>query len=60
MRPGRWRWPGCSPECHPFSAGVILQIGPAATLGKALAVPASAGMVLGLLIAAWCLAKNRT
>lgn len=43
-----------------FPLGVILQIGPAATLGKALAVPASAGMVLGLLIAAWCLAKNRT
>jgi hypothetical protein len=41
-----------------FPLGVLLQIGPAAALGKVLSVPASMGMILGLLIAAWALARK--
>ncbi len=41
-----------------FPLGVLLQIGPAAAIGKLLSVPASAGMVLGLLITAWTLLRN--
>ena len=41
-----------------FPLGVLLQIGPAASLGKLLAAPASAGMVLGLLVAAWALLRE--
>lgn len=42
-----------------FPLGVLLQIGPAAGLGKLLSVPASLGMVLGLLISAWALIKEK-
>ena len=41
-----------------FPLGVLLQIGPAATLGKILSVPASLGMVLGLLASAWALLRQ--
>ena len=36
-----------------FPLGVLLQIGPAAALGKVLAIIGSAGMVVGLLGAVW-------
>jgi hypothetical protein len=42
-----------------FPLGVLLQIGPAAGLGKLLSVPASLGMVLGLLVSAWALIKEK-
>ena len=42
-----------------FPLGVLMQIGPAAGLGKLLTVPASLGMVLGLLISAWTLIKAK-
>lgn len=42
-----------------FPLGVLLQIGPLAGLGKLLSVPASLGMVLGLLIAARALIKEK-
>ncbi len=41
-----------------FPLGVLLQIGPAAALGKLLSVPASAGLILGLLIATWALLQK--
>ncbi len=41
-----------------FPLGVLLQIGPAAGLGMILSVPASMGMVLGLLASAWGLIKE--
>ena len=41
-----------------FPLGVLLQIGPAAGLGKLLSMPASAGLVLGLLIVAWLLLQE--
>ena len=41
-----------------FPLGVLLQIGPAAAFGKLLSVAGSAGMVLGLLIAAWGLVRS--
>jgi hypothetical protein len=36
-----------------------MQIGPVAGLGKLLSVPASLGMVLGLLVSAWALIKQK-
>jgi hypothetical protein len=42
-----------------FPLGVLLQIGPAGALGKLLSVPASMGMVAGMLITAWCLLRNQ-
>ena len=42
-----------------FPLGVLMQIGPAAGLGKLLSVPASLGMVLGLLISAWALIRAK-
>ena len=42
-----------------FPLGVLMQIGPAAGLGKLLTVPASIGMVLGLLVSAWALIKEK-
>jgi hypothetical protein len=42
-----------------FPLGVLMQIGPAAGLGKLLSVPASLGMVLGLLVSAWALIKQK-
>ena len=42
-----------------FPLGVLIQIGPAAGLGKLLTVPASVGMVLGLLVSAWALIKEK-
>ena len=41
-----------------FPLGVLLQIGPAAALGKLLSVAASLGMILGLLIAVWALLRE--
>lgn len=41
-----------------FPLGVLMQIGPAAGLGKLLTVPASLGMVVGLLVSAWALIRN--
>ena len=41
-----------------FPLGVLLQIGSAAALGKVLTVPASLGMVFGLLLSAGALIKN--
>ncbi len=41
-----------------FPLGVVMQIGPAAGIGKILSVSGSVGMVLGLLIAAWGLVKS--
>jgi hypothetical protein len=41
-----------------FPLGVLLQIGPAAAVGKLLSIPASVGMVLGLFIAAWALLRK--
>jgi len=41
-----------------FPLGVLLQIGPAATLGKLLAMVGSSGMLLGLLVAAWALLRE--
>jgi hypothetical protein len=42
-----------------FPLGVLLQIGPAAGLGKLLSVPASLGMVAGLLVSAWALIREK-
>ncbi len=42
-----------------FPLGVLLQIGPAAAIGKLFAVAGSMGMVLGLLVAVACLLKSR-
>ena len=42
-----------------FPLGVLMQIGPAAGLGKLLTVPASVGMVVGLLVSAWALIKEK-
>jgi hypothetical protein len=42
-----------------FPLGVLLQIGPLATLGKLLSVPASIGMVFGLLACAWALIREK-
>lgn len=42
-----------------FPLGVLLQIGPAAGIGKLLSVPASLGMVVGLLVAAWALVRTK-
>ncbi len=41
-----------------FPLGVLLQIGPAADIGKLLTVPASLGMVLGLLAVVWGLVRK--
>jgi hypothetical protein len=41
-----------------FPLGVLLQIGPAAGLGKLLVLPASSGMILGLLITVWTLLRE--
>ena len=41
-----------------FPLGVLLQIGPAAAVGKLLSIPASVGMVVGLLVAAWALLRK--
>lgn len=41
-----------------FPLGVLLQIGPLAVAGKLLSVPASIGMVVGVLIAAWGLFRE--
>ena len=41
-----------------FPLGVLMQIGPAAGLGKLLSIPASLGMILGLVIAAWALLRE--
>ena len=42
-----------------FPLGVLLQIGPAAGIGKLLSVPASLGMVVGLLVSAWALIRDK-
>jgi len=42
-----------------FPLGVLLQIGPAAGFGKILSIPASLGMVFGLLVSAWALAREQ-
>ncbi|MEE8058186.1 MAG: hypothetical protein V3T17_10175 [Pseudomonadales bacterium] len=41
-----------------FPLGVLMQIGPAAAIGKILAIIGSTGMVLGLLVAAWALLRE--
>jgi hypothetical protein len=41
-----------------FPLGVLLQIGPAAALGKLLSVVASTGMVLGLIVAVYSILKS--
>ena len=41
-----------------FPLGVLLQIGPAAGLGKLLSLAASSGMILGLLITVWTLLRE--
>lgn len=42
-----------------FPLGVLLQIGPAAGIGKLLSVPASLGMLVGLLCCAWALIRTK-
>jgi hypothetical protein len=42
-----------------FPLGVLLQIGPAAEFGKILSMPASTGMVVGMLATAWGLIKHQ-
>ena len=42
-----------------FPLGVLLQIGPAASVGKILSVAASTGMLLGLLVAVYGLLKSK-
>ena len=43
-----------------FPLGVLLQIGPAASIGKILSIAGSTGMVVGLLVAVYFLLRSKT